>query len=143
VAAHAATSTSRILNGTGVGSGAWEGQYLVQSGAGFSYAGPPLVLVVASKLVAELREWPGNIESSGTCTWSSNFPSHLRHVRLAYQPPASSTFLSQQITYQQPASSTFLQNKPASAISHQSNEHAVGSMVVPYPFPLNDTADVC
>jgi hypothetical protein len=29
-------------------------------------------------------------------------------VRLAYQPPASSTFLSQQTIHQQPASSTFL-----------------------------------
>jgi hypothetical protein len=31
-----------------------------------------------------------------------------RHVRLAYQQPASSTFLSQQTSHQQPASSTFL-----------------------------------
>jgi hypothetical protein len=31
-----------------------------------------------------------------------------RHVRLAYQPPASSTFLSEQTSHQQPASSTFL-----------------------------------
>jgi hypothetical protein len=29
-------------------------------------------------------------------------------VRLAYQPPASSIFLSEQISHQQPASSTFL-----------------------------------
>jgi hypothetical protein len=32
----------------------------------------------------------------------------IRHVRLAYQPPASSTFLSQQISHQQLANSTFL-----------------------------------
>jgi hypothetical protein len=33
---------------------------------------------------------------------------YKRHVRLAYQPPASSTFLSEQTIHQQPASSTFL-----------------------------------
>jgi hypothetical protein len=32
----------------------------------------------------------------------------LRPVRLAYQPPASSTFLAEQINHQQPASSTIL-----------------------------------
>jgi hypothetical protein len=31
-----------------------------------------------------------------------------RHVRLAYQPPANSTFLSEQISHQQPANSNFL-----------------------------------
>jgi hypothetical protein len=31
-----------------------------------------------------------------------------RPVRLAYQPPASSTFLSKQTSHQQPANSTFL-----------------------------------
>jgi hypothetical protein len=36
---------------------------------------------------------------------------------LAYQPPASSTFLSQQISYQQPASSTFLSKQTST--SHQ------------------------
>jgi hypothetical protein len=38
-------------------------------------------------------------------------------VRLAYQPPASSTFLSQQISHQQPASSTFLSEQTST--SHQ------------------------
>jgi hypothetical protein len=38
VAAHAATSAPGILNGTGVGSGAWDGEYSVQSGPGFLYA---------------------------------------------------------------------------------------------------------
>jgi hypothetical protein len=32
----------------------------------------------------------------------------LHHVRLAYQPPTNSTFLTEQISHQQPASSTFL-----------------------------------
>jgi hypothetical protein len=51
-------------------------------------------------------------------------------VRLAYQPPASSTFLSQQISHHQPASSTFLLKQTSTshqppAISHQPTEQAV------------------
>jgi hypothetical protein len=42
---------------------------------------------------------------------------NLRPVRLAYQPPATSTFLSEQISHQQPASSTFLSQQIS--ISHQ------------------------
>jgi hypothetical protein len=34
--------------------------------------------------------------------------SNQRPIRLAYQPPANSTFLSEQISRHQPASSTFL-----------------------------------
>jgi hypothetical protein len=62
-----------------------------------------------------------------------------RPVRLAYQPPASSTFFL--TTNQQPASSTFFsqqtsnqpavlfsQNKSAPVISHQPNEQAVLGM---------------
>jgi hypothetical protein len=41
----------------------------------------------------------------------------LRHVRLAYQPPGSSTFLSEQISHQQPASSTFISEQIST--SHQ------------------------
>jgi hypothetical protein len=41
----------------------------------------------------------------------------LRLVRLAYQPPASSTFLSEQNSHQQPASSTFLSEQTST--SHQ------------------------
>jgi hypothetical protein len=40
-----------------------------------------------------------------------------RPVRLAYQPPASSTFLSEQISHQQPANSTFLSEQTST--SHQ------------------------
>jgi hypothetical protein len=40
-----------------------------------------------------------------------------RPVRLAYQPPASSTFLSEQTSHQQPANSTFLSEQ--TSISHQ------------------------
>jgi hypothetical protein len=43
-------------------------------------------------------------------------------VGLAYQPPASGTFLSEQTSHRQPANSTFLsQNKPALGINHQPN----------------------
>jgi hypothetical protein len=41
----------------------------------------------------------------------------LRPVRLAYQPPASSTFLSEQTSHQQSASSTFLSEQTST--SHQ------------------------
>jgi hypothetical protein len=41
----------------------------------------------------------------------------MRPVRLAYQPPASSTFLSEQISHQQSSSSTFLSQQTST--SHQ------------------------
>jgi hypothetical protein len=43
--------------------------------------------------------------------------SNLRPVRLAYQPPASSTFLSEQTSHQQPANNTFLSEQTST--SHQ------------------------
>jgi hypothetical protein len=43
-----------------------------------------------------------------------------RPIRLAYQPPANITFLSEQISHQQPASSTFLSDQIST--SHQPNE---------------------
>jgi hypothetical protein len=46
----------------------------------------------------------------------------MHPVRLAYQPPANSIFLSEQ-TNHQPAIH-LSQNKPAPAISHQPNEQA-------------------
>jgi hypothetical protein len=47
-----------------------------------------------------------------------------QHVRPAYQPPASSTFLSDEpATSNQPAV-LFSQNKPAPVISHQPTEQA-------------------
>jgi hypothetical protein len=46
-----------------------------------------------------------------------------RPVRLTYQPPASSTFLSQQTNHQQSASSIFLSEQ--TSISHPPNEQAV------------------
>jgi hypothetical protein len=48
-------------------------------------------------------------------------PINQRHVRSAYQPPVSSTFLSEQTSHQQSAV-LFSQNKSAPAISHQPSE---------------------
>jgi hypothetical protein len=45
-------------------------------------------------------------------------------VRLAYQPPASSTFLSQQTSHQQPASSTLLTEQTST--SHQPPANRTG-----------------
>jgi hypothetical protein len=57
--------------------------------------------------------------------------SNRRPVRLAYQPPASSTFLlKKSATSNQPAI-LFSQNKSAPAISHQPNEQAAGRAVPP------------
>jgi hypothetical protein len=47
----------------------------------------------------------------------------LQLVRSAYQPPASSTFLSEQTSHQQPANSTFLSQQTST--SHQPNEQAL------------------
>jgi hypothetical protein len=44
-------------------------------------------------------------------------PANRSPVRLAYQPPASSTFLSQQTSHQQPANSTLLSEQTST--SHQ------------------------
>jgi hypothetical protein len=48
----------------------------------------------------------------------------VRPVRLAYQPPASSTFLSEQISHQQPASSTLLSEQTST--SHQPPANRTG-----------------
>jgi hypothetical protein len=46
---------------------------------------------------------------------------------LTYQPPASSTFLSEQISHQQPANITFLSAQIST--SHQPNEQADGDLL--------------
>jgi hypothetical protein len=46
-----------------------------------------------------------------------DFNGSIKDFRSAYQPPASSTFLSEQISHQQPASSTFLSEQTST--SHQ------------------------
>jgi hypothetical protein len=51
-----------------------------------------------------------------------------QHVRLAYQPPASSTFLSEQTSHQQSASSTFLSEQIST--SHQPPAKRTGCKIV-------------
>jgi hypothetical protein len=58
----------------------------------------------------------------------------LRHVRLAYQPPASSTFLSEQISHQQLAGSTFLSEQIST--SHQPPAKRIVSRIL-FLTPLN------
>jgi hypothetical protein len=61
-----------------------------------------------------------------TMTATATVMRHQR-VRLAYQPPASSTFLSQQTSHQQPASSTFLSEQTST--SHQPPAKRTGSNI--------------
>jgi hypothetical protein len=53
----------------------------------------------------------------------------VRPVRLAYQPPANSTFLSQQISHQQPANSTLLSEQTST--SHQPPANRTGCEMAP------------
>jgi hypothetical protein len=46
----------------------------------------------------------------------------LRPVRLAYQPPASSTFLSEQTSHQQPANSTFPSQQISTSHRHKEQD---------------------
>jgi hypothetical protein len=63
-----------------------------------------------------------NLATKKLFTHLSELPLYMKPfkmglVRLAYQPPANSTFLSEQISHQQPASSTFLSEQTST--SHQ------------------------
>jgi hypothetical protein len=58
-------------------------------------------------------------------TWDTiSVTSNNQPVRLAYQPPASSNFLSQQTSHQQPASSTLLSEQTST--SHQPPANRTG-----------------
>jgi hypothetical protein len=62
----------------------------------------------------------------------------MQPVRSAYQPLASSTFLSKQTSHQQPASSTFLSQQIST--SHQPNEQAddaLLSMISSFPLTFH------
>jgi hypothetical protein len=50
-----------------------------------------------------------------------------RYVRLAYQPPAISTFFSKQTNHQQPASATFLSQRIST--SHQPSAKRTGCLL--------------
>jgi hypothetical protein len=52
---------------------------------------------------------------------------NIHPVRLAYQPPASSTFLSEQTSHQQPASSTLLSEQTST--SHQPPANRTGRLL--------------
>jgi hypothetical protein len=54
----------------------------------------------------------------------------MRPVRLAYQPPASTTFLSEQTSHQQSANSTFLSEQTSTSHRNQPNEQADGKKEV-------------
>jgi hypothetical protein len=56
---------------------------------------------------------------------STTTAENRRPVRLAYQPPASSTFLSERTSHQQPASSIFLSEQIST--SHQPPAKRTGS----------------
>jgi hypothetical protein len=67
----------------------------------------------------------------------------FRPVRLAYQPPASSTFLSEQISHQQPASSTFFSEQTITSHQLASARHYIclpklksQSLICPNPLLL-------
>jgi hypothetical protein len=73
-------------------------------------------ITMLANLVYFMYAWYQDGHIVSLCRVCSSFV-HARPVRLAYQPPASSTFLSQQTSHQQPASSTFLSQQIS--ISHQ------------------------
>jgi hypothetical protein len=50
----------------------------------------------------------------------------IQPVRLAYQPPANNTFLSQQTSHQQPANNTFLSEQTST--SHQPPAKRTGGL---------------
>jgi hypothetical protein len=50
--------------------------------------------------------------------------SNLHPIRLAYQPPASSTFISEQTSHQQPASSSFFSKQISTSRQPPANKHA-------------------
>jgi hypothetical protein len=58
---------------------------------------------------------PQNINLASRLEHSLHFYYHFRPIRLAYQPPDSSTFLSQQTSHQQSASSTFLSQQTSTS----------------------------
>jgi hypothetical protein len=60
---------------------------------------------------------PASRNSNGSTLSSTTVSTYTRRVRLAYQPPANNTFLSEQTSQQQSASSTFLSEQIST--SHQ------------------------
>jgi hypothetical protein len=78
-----------------------------------------------------------NLPQSEVVTATSEDPDPARRprpVRLAYQPPANSTFLSEQISHQQLASSTFLSEQTSN--SHQPAAKRTGCKLLHLLLPL-------
>jgi hypothetical protein len=74
-----------------------------------------------------LRTRPASLAVSGLPSPPASI-AVVHPVRLAYQPPANSTFLSQQTSHQQPASSTLLSEQTST--SHQPPANRTGSLPV-------------
>jgi hypothetical protein len=67
----------------------------------------------------DLLHCPGGIQPFSVST-------NHRPVRLAYQPPASSTFISEQTSHHQPANNIFLSEQTST--SHQQPAERTGPM---------------
>jgi hypothetical protein len=78
-------------------------------------AGRPLFLPAAA--TTDAGPAPSGDTRATASRDTTAIESNLRPVRLAYQPPASSNFLSEQTRHQQPASITFLSQQIST--SHQ------------------------
>jgi hypothetical protein len=68
-------------------------------------------------------KFDGQIQTLARVRWSK-IDVLLSSITLAYRPPTSSTFLSEQTSRQQPTSSTFLSKQTSTNINHQPNEQA-------------------
>jgi hypothetical protein len=79
----------------------------------------------------QLTDWERTWTSVRFVTIDVGGAGLCRPVRLAYQPPASSTFLSEQTRHQQTASSTFLSEQIST--SHQPPAKRTGCVHVPPP----------
>jgi hypothetical protein len=87
----------------------------------------PLSMVASLRHQSIINKRIDDYMTRSLSPWNSNFSRlflKLRPVRLAFQPPASSTFLSQQISHQQPASSTLLSEQTST--SHQPPANRTG-----------------
>jgi hypothetical protein len=73
-------------------------------------------------VVGETDGWQLGVDYNYWACWVNTGIPHP--VRLAYQPPASSTFLSEQTTTSNQPIVLVSQNKSAPAINHQPNEQA-------------------
>jgi hypothetical protein len=89
----------------------------------------PLSMVASLRHQSIINKRIDDYMTRSLSPWNSNFSRlflKLRPVRLAFQPPASSTFLSQQISHQQPASSTLLSEQTST--SHQPPANRTGCL---------------